>query len=208
MITVLDLLCSNHPVGGSRGQRDVAVLLPSIHNTIRVYEGVVSLCTRCFQPRSPALPLFAEKYCWMVCVSYAHGHIGLLGQEVGACVHHCVAKNAVDASGSTTPQQAARSRYASQPANAKEGLSAALGSISRGVRHAANTIVAIPMREYQRSGPQVLQGSELHSQCDDSCTQRALRTFPRARARTMRAQYPNAVAHIVFVWVTLVHVQC
>lgn len=61
---------------------------------------------------------------------------------------------AVDASGSTTPQQAARSRYASQPANAKEGLSAALGSISRGVRHAANTIVAIPMREYQRSGPQ------------------------------------------------------
>jgi hypothetical protein len=115
MITVLDLLCSNHPLGGSRGQRDVAVLLPSIHNTIRVYEGVVNLCTRWFQPRSPALPLFAEKYCWMVCVSYAHGHIGLIGQEVGACVHHCVAKNAVDASGSTTPQQAARSRYASQP---------------------------------------------------------------------------------------------
>lgn len=154
-------------------------------------------------PCSLAPPLFAVKYCWMVCVSYAHGHIGLLGQEVGACVHHCVAKNAVDASGSTTPQQAARSRYASQTANAKEGLSAALGSISRGVRHAANTIVAIPMREYQRSGPQVLQGSEcitarrlVHSTC------------PRARARTMRAQYPNAVAHIVFVWVTLVHVQC
>ena len=52
-----------------------------------------------------------------------------------------------------------RSRYASQPANTKEGLTAALGSLSRGVRQAANTIVAIPMREYHRTGAQVVWGN-------------------------------------------------
>jgi hypothetical protein len=48
-----------------------------------------------------------------------------------------------------------RSRYANQPGGAREGLSAAYGSLTKGVRRAANTIVAIPMKEYRRVGAQV-----------------------------------------------------
>ena len=40
-----------------------------------------------------------------------------------------------------------------QPADIREGLKHARTSLSRGMKHAANAIVVIPMKEYQRSGP-------------------------------------------------------
>lgn len=48
-----------------------------------------------------------------------------------------------------------RSRYASQPSTVGEGVHAAYDSVSHGVKQAAHTIIAIPMREYRRTGTQV-----------------------------------------------------
>ncbi|ODO11399.1 hypothetical protein I350_00178 [Cryptococcus amylolentus CBS 6273] len=44
------------------------------------------------------------------------------------------------------------SRYASQPENAREGVQAAYASLSKNVNAAAQTILAVPMEVYERSG--------------------------------------------------------
>ncbi|ORX39665.1 hypothetical protein BD324DRAFT_648300 [Kockovaella imperatae] len=45
------------------------------------------------------------------------------------------------------------SRYANQPLGAKEGVQAAYKSLSKNVNAAAQTILAVPMEVYERSGP-------------------------------------------------------
>ena len=45
------------------------------------------------------------------------------------------------------------SRYANQPLGAKEGVQAAYNSLSKNVNAAAQTILAVPMEVYERSGP-------------------------------------------------------
>lgn len=47
------------------------------------------------------------------------------------------------------------SRYANQPLNAHDGMSAAYESLSRNLNAAAETILAVPMEVYERSGSDV-----------------------------------------------------
>lgn len=47
------------------------------------------------------------------------------------------------------------SRYANQPADVKEGISTAYRSLSREINSAAQTILAVPMEVYERSGNDV-----------------------------------------------------
>jgi autophagy-related protein 2 len=47
------------------------------------------------------------------------------------------------------------SRYANQPGGAREGVQAAYQSLSRNVNAAAQTILAVPMEVYERSGDNV-----------------------------------------------------
>ena len=47
------------------------------------------------------------------------------------------------------------SRYANQPVNAREGVQAAYKSLSTNVNSAAQTILAVPMEVYERSGENV-----------------------------------------------------
>lgn len=47
------------------------------------------------------------------------------------------------------------SRYANQPTGAKEGVQAAYKSLSKNVNAAAQTILAVPMEVYERSGDTV-----------------------------------------------------
>jgi len=50
------------------------------------------------------------------------------------------------------PPPPRRSKFADQPTNAKEGFLHAYGSLSRELKNAANTVICIPIEEYQRSG--------------------------------------------------------
>lgn len=61
------------------------------------------------------------------------------------------------------------SRYANQPTGAREGVQAAYQSLSKNVNAAAQTILAVPMEVYERSGDNV-RGSLLCQQlmCADS----------------------------------------
>ena len=52
------------------------------------------------------------------------------------------------------------SRYANQPGGAKEGVQAAYQSLSKNVNAAAQTILAVPMEVYERSGDDVSQFSD------------------------------------------------
>ena len=47
------------------------------------------------------------------------------------------------------------SRYANQPEDVKEGVQAAYKSLSRNINSAAQTILAVPMEVYERSGDDV-----------------------------------------------------
>ncbi len=47
------------------------------------------------------------------------------------------------------------SRYADQPVDVREGVQAAYASLSRNVTEAAQTILAVPMEVYERSGDSV-----------------------------------------------------
>jgi autophagy-related protein 2 len=48
-----------------------------------------------------------------------------------------------------------RSRYASQPANVKQGVESAYKSLGENFKEAAQTILAVPMEVYERSGSEV-----------------------------------------------------
>lgn len=48
------------------------------------------------------------------------------------------------------------SRYAEQPMNAKEGVKSAVRSLRRNFNSAAQTILAVPMEVYERSGNEVM----------------------------------------------------
>ncbi len=50
---------------------------------------------------------------------------------------------------------ASRQRFTSQPATARQGITEAVSSITRGVQRAAHTIITIPIKEYKRNGTQV-----------------------------------------------------
>jgi autophagy-related protein 2 len=50
------------------------------------------------------------------------------------------------------------SRYADQPVDMREGVQAAYASLSRNVTEAAQTILAVPMEVYERSGDSVSAG--------------------------------------------------
>jgi autophagy-related protein 2 len=52
------------------------------------------------------------------------------------------------------------SRYANQPGNTREGIQAGYTSLSRNINSAAQTILAVPMEVYERSGDNVS-----HSHC-------------------------------------------
>jgi autophagy-related protein 2 len=47
------------------------------------------------------------------------------------------------------------SRYANQPGNTREGIQAGYTSLSRNINSAAQTILAVPMEVYERSGDNV-----------------------------------------------------
>ena len=47
------------------------------------------------------------------------------------------------------------SRYADQPTNVKEGVKSAYKSLKRNLNSAAQTILAVPMEVYERSGNEV-----------------------------------------------------
>jgi autophagy-related protein 2 len=47
------------------------------------------------------------------------------------------------------------SRYANQPGNTREGIQAGYSSLSRNINSAAQTILAVPMEVYERSGDDV-----------------------------------------------------
>ena len=49
------------------------------------------------------------------------------------------------------------SRYANQPGNTREGIQAGYTSLSRNINSAAQTILAVPMEVYERSGDNVSQ---------------------------------------------------
>jgi autophagy-related protein 2 len=49
------------------------------------------------------------------------------------------------------------SRYANQPGNTREGIQAGYTSLTRNINSAAQTILAVPMEVYERSGDNVSQ---------------------------------------------------
>jgi autophagy-related protein 2 len=51
------------------------------------------------------------------------------------------------------------SRYANQPGSTREGIQAGYSSLSRNINSAAQTILAVPMEVYERSGDDVSPGS-------------------------------------------------
>jgi autophagy-related protein 2 len=51
------------------------------------------------------------------------------------------------------------SRYANQPGNTREGIQAGYTSLSRNINSAAQTILAVPMEVYERSGDDVSLGT-------------------------------------------------
>lgn len=60
-----------------------------------------------------------------------------------------------DADGRVSAKRDALSRYANQPKNATAGVQAAYKSLSRNINSAAQTILAVPMEVYERSGDDV-----------------------------------------------------
>lgn len=50
------------------------------------------------------------------------------------------------------------SRYANQPGSTREGIQAGYSSLSRNINSAAQTILAVPMEVYERSGDDVSLG--------------------------------------------------
>ncbi|GAA6043292.1 hypothetical protein JCM8097_003040 [Rhodosporidiobolus ruineniae] len=58
----------------------------------------------------------------------------------------------VEPASSDDEREKARSRYAEQPANLKQGVESAYKSLGENVKEAAQTILAVPMEVYERSG--------------------------------------------------------
>lgn len=58
----------------------------------------------------------------------------------------------------SSSRRAEVSRYANQPSDMKEGVQAAYKSLSRNINSAAQTILAVPMEVYERSGDDVSVG--------------------------------------------------
>jgi autophagy-related protein 2 len=72
----------------------------------------------------------------------------------------------LDMSGDSTDEQIAEqvSRYAEQPLDVKEGIQTAYASMRRNLNSAAQTILAVPMEVYERSGNEVRVSTRLRSQ--------------------------------------------
>jgi autophagy-related protein 2 len=66
-----------------------------------------------------------------------------------------VGEESGDEDGEDETGQEVVSRYANQPLNATEGVQAAYQSLSRNINSAAQTILAVPMEVYERSGEDV-----------------------------------------------------
>ena len=85
---------------------------------------------------------------------------GRFGQPVTAEMVEGGGERALDVGGgeggsSEDEGEEAVSRYANQPADVKEGMQTAYKSLSRNLNSAAETILAVPMEVYERSGTNV-----------------------------------------------------
>ena len=81
--------------------------------------------------------------------------------------------------GSSEDEEDMVSRYAYQPTGAREGVEAAYKSLSRNVNTAAQTILAVPMEVYERSGDNV-SGVKQALLCINADMQGPLRAVVRA----------------------------
>ena len=91
---------------------------------------------------------------------------GVLGGRFGESVVAEVEVEGVRESGSEDEADAQMreviSRYANQPEDVREGVQAAYRSLSKNINSAAQTILAVPMEVYERSGDDV---SDLDERC-------------------------------------------
>jgi autophagy-related protein 2 len=80
------------------------------------------------------------------------------------------------------------SKYAQQPADIKEGVQSAYKSLSRNLNSAAQTILAVPMEVYERSGNEVshiLRGKYRHHNLFQGPVRSVIRAVPIAILKPM-----------------------
>jgi len=82
---------------------------------------------------------------------------GVLGGKLGdkEVVGEVPWQTAGEGEGSSEDEAEVVSRYANQPGGAREGVQAAYKSLSKNVNAAAQTILAVPMEVYERTGDNV-----------------------------------------------------